>query len=429
MKLFDHNLPQGDAVTKPDTKQNRLIRLKTRRKLWLNVHLWLGLGFGLFLAVIGLTGSVLVFWHEIDAAINPSLYEATPSKNQNQKPIDDIITVAKQAAPKGWNSIWLDAPQKNGNYVFGFYYPEASLPPEQVESLNIAVSPHTAEVVGRRVFYHAWNPLKHSFVGFFFKLHYAMFLGETGVIIVGVLSVLFLISVMTGLILWWPLTGNWKRVLTIKRRASSERFNHDLHQNAGFYSLIMLLALLMSGMCFNLPDQFRWLVESFSKLTPDVQAQAIVLPDKTSKPIETTLAKAQALYPNGKPHYYSFCSGENSTITACFKEIPSLRSKVLDMGCVVIDPQNSAILQIKDPAHGSAGDVFMQWQWPLHSGLAFGWTGRILVFISGLLCPVLFVTGVIRWLQKRKAKVRHSNRQPAPYLARNAIAIHPIVHK
>jgi uncharacterized iron-regulated membrane protein len=51
-------------------------------------------------------------------------------------------------------------------------------------------------------------------------------------------------------------------------------------------------------------------------------------------------------------------------------------------------------------------DVFMQWQWPLHSGQAFGWTGRILVFITGLICPVLLVTGVIRWLQKRKA-TRH----------------------
>jgi uncharacterized iron-regulated membrane protein len=45
----------------------------------------------------------------------------------------------------------------------------------------------------------------------------------------------------------------------------------------------------------------------------------------------------------------------------------------------------------------------MQWQWPLHSGAAFGWTGRILVFITGLLCPLIFVTGVIRWLQKKRA--------------------------
>ncbi|MDZ4151263.1 PepSY-associated TM helix domain-containing protein [Methylicorpusculum sp.] len=47
--------------------------------------------------------------------------------------------------------------------------------------------------------------------------------------------------------------------------------------------------------------------------------------------------------------------------------------------------------------------MFTHWQWPLHSGQAFGMTGRLLVFSTGLACPVLFVTGVIRWLQKRRA--------------------------
>jgi uncharacterized iron-regulated membrane protein len=56
------------------------------------------------------------------------------------------------------------------------------------------------------------------------------------------------------------------------------------------------------------------------------------------------------------------------------------------------------------PARGTAGDVFLQWQWPLHSGQAFGMTGRILVFLTRIACPVLYVTGIIRWLRKRKAK-------------------------
>ena len=62
------------------------------------------------------------------------------------------------------------------------------------------------------------------------------------------------------------------------------------------------------------------------------------------------------------------------------------------------------ILKVYDRGTGSGGDVFLDWQWPLHSGHAFGWTGRILVFLSGLACPILYVTGVIRWLQKRRVK-------------------------
>ncbi|MGZ8227685.1 MAG: PepSY-associated TM helix domain-containing protein, partial [Methylococcaceae bacterium] len=162
-----------------------------------------------------------------------------------------------------------------------------------------------------RVFYHAGNPLKHSLVGFFFKLHYALFLGDIGSTLVGMLAVLVFVSVMTGLILWWPLTGKWRRVLTIKRRASSGRFNHDLHQSAGFYSLIVLLALLLSGMYFNLPDEFRWLVERFSTLTPEITSTPAALPEASSGVLEQALRQVINQYPGGTAHYYAF-SADNT---------------------------------------------------------------------------------------------------------------------
>ena len=83
--------------------------------------------------------------------------------------------------------------------------------------------------------------------------------------------------------------------------------------------------------------------------------------------------------------------------------MPELRRYIISERCLVLNQADGKLLQIKDPDHGSGGDLFMQWQWPLHSGQAFGWTGRIMVFISGLACPVLFVTGLIRWLQKKRA--------------------------
>ncbi|WKJ92378.1 PepSY-associated TM helix domain-containing protein [Methylomonas montana] len=391
------------AAAVPATpKMQNLQRLKTRRKFWLKAHLWLGLSLGLFLAVIGLTGSVLVFWHEIDAVLNPTLYRNTTPSN-TQKSLDEILDAAKHAAPPGWASTWTQIPEEaNGNYVFGFYYPNISPPPEQAQSFMLGVNPYTAEVTHKRVFYHGSNPLKHSFVGFFFKLHYALLLGETGGTLVGILGVLFLISALSGLILWWPLTGKWRRVLTIKPRASIERFNHDLHQTAGFYSLIVLLAVLVSGIYFNLPDQFRWLVERVSPLTPEAEAQT---PTATASiTLAAALQQARLTYPGGVPRNYDFSGGDSGLFSACFDDVPELRRYVLASRCLVFNRADGKLLQIRDAVHGSGGDLFMQWQWPLHSGKAFGWTGRILVFISGLICPLLFVTGTIRWLQKRRAK-------------------------
>ncbi len=73
-----------------------------------------------------------------------------------------------------------------------------------------------------------------------------------------------------------------------------------------------------------------------------------------------------------------------------------------------IDQYSGEMLKVYDRGTGSVGDIFLDWQWPLHSGHAFGWTGRILVFLSGLACPVLYATGVIRWLQKRRARIKTS---------------------
>ncbi len=42
------------------------------RKLWLKLHLGLGLVAGLVLAIAGLTGSLLAFYLEIDAWLNPA---------------------------------------------------------------------------------------------------------------------------------------------------------------------------------------------------------------------------------------------------------------------------------------------------------------------------------------------------------------------
>lgn len=69
-----------------------------------------------------------------------------------------------------------------------------------------------------------------------------------------------------------------------------------------------------------------------------------------------------------------------------------------------IDQYSGQIIKVYTAGTGSAGDVLLDWQWPLHSGHAFGWPGRILVLLVGLACPILYITGVIRWLQKRRAK-------------------------
>lgn len=71
---------------------------------------------------------------------------------------------------------------------------------------------------------------------------------------------------------------------------------------------------------------------------------------------------------------------------------------------VWVDQYSGNILHVHNPFEFTAGDTFIRWLHPLHSGEAFDMPGRLLVLLTGLTCPLLFVTGILRWLQKQRVK-------------------------
>lgn len=134
------------------------------------------------------------------------------------------------------------------------------------------------------------------------------------------------------------------------------------------------------------------------------------MPHSTPAHGQTPIGLAEALtivrsrYPDGRLDGMKPAEGESGVYYIRMIDVPNL-SHFWSERQISVNQYSGAILQVQDPGtRRTAGQTFIDWQWPLHSGKAFGWTGRILVFITGLLCPVLFVTGVIRWLQKRRAK-------------------------
>lgn len=80
------------------------------------------------------------------------------------------------------------------------------------------------------------------------------------------------------------------------------------------------------------------------------------------------------------------------------------------------DGADAAALGALEPGKGSAGDIFLQAQFPLHSGRIIGIPGRVIVSISGLLVATLSITGVVIWMNKRRARVK-SELRSAAYLA------------
>ena len=382
------------------------LSLKTRRKLWLKVHLWLGLILGFFLSLFGLTGSILVFYEEINELLYPAyMTVSTPAQGEKAfQPLSNILIAATAVMPANAKLGSVQYPKdKNSSVKFNYQVPIAN---NQTDSWQLFVNPYTAKVLGSMLISKADAIFPQTFIGIIFSLHFGLLAGETGVIIVGIMGVVLVFSVLTGLILWWPLNGNWQRVLTIKPRASVERFNHDLHQSFGFYSSLPLLLILISGVYMNLPAQFMTVVKLFSPATENFADNPKSTFLKNAKPIglANALDSARYHFPEGRINWLSVVDGKDGVYVIRLIDLPNL-SQFWSERRIMVDQYSGKILKVQDPTNRkSAGQAVVDWQWPLHSGKAFGWTGRILVFLSGLACPVLFVTGTIRWLQKRRSK-------------------------
>jgi uncharacterized iron-regulated membrane protein len=400
-------LPAPNACTR------RLTNLKSRRKRWLAVHLYLGLSAGLLLAVVGLTGGILVFYLEMQEILNPELSVVSlPAVEQRHlRSLDDIVAAAENAKPPGSYFFKVYYPRKADIAYKFLYYVREQNPPGKGDGYYIFVDPYTARVQGLQL----WHPKDkywgRPLVSFIMQLHWCLLLGKTGGTIVAILGAFSIISVLTGLIVWWPLTGKFRQALTFKAKAGPVRFNFDLHKTVGFYFSIALLPVLFSGIYMTLPERIDVLVKPFSTITRPNAYSGIPETIDSANPVEGQAAISlsqveeitQKNYPGGRLWMLNAPKDRTDVFRVMKRDVDEL-SRFVGYREIAVDQYSGEILKVYDSGTGSNADAFYDWQWPLHSGHAFGWPGRILVLLAGLACPVLYLTGFIRWLQKRRAK-------------------------
>lgn len=390
------------------TARNFLPDSKNRRKLWLKVHLYIGLFAGAVFVLIGLAGSLSVFKPEIDSVLNPALKKIQGYSSQSPyRSLDEIAAAAKAVIPtqgKPYAFVFPNQPDE----AFSVTYSLPAPAPGQSEWRLVSVNPYNARVMGQRLMFDTGNPWRGSLTSFFVRFHYTLALGETGKTFVGIVALFLLFSVLTGLILWWPSPGKLRQALTIKARASTERLNFDLHKTFGFYFSMALIVILFSGIYLVFPSYMAGLVELFSHLKSD---PVKLISEPGGQPLPIGLAQVTAMtdkrFPDGEYKMIIFPQDQHGFYRVV-KRAPQEINRTRSRRMLWIDQYSGKIMQERDPITDAAGDVFLQWLYPLHNGEAFGVAGRIIIVITGLVPLLLYVTGVIRWLQKRKAKMKHS---------------------
>lgn len=363
------------------------------------IHLYLGLSLGLIFVLAGLTGSALVFYVELDELLNPALQLSEEQANQQLQTYEAIYQALKQSQPER-NGAWrLEVPRHGQAMVMARYYKA-----KEKEHLHFApliswVNPYTAEVVSTRF----WGDYAMTWI---YDLHYELLLDATGKILMGIIGALLLAVVFFGVYLWWPKPAKLKSALTFKPNASTERFVFDLHKVSGIYGVLMLILLLLSGAILELPDYFNPLLNAVSPLyrTPS-HLTSEILAGKPRMNLDDAVNIAQNRYPNARLRWIETPENELGTYNIKLYQ-PDEPSERFPKTTVWIDQYSGKLLSVRDPMSQGFGDSFLSWMHPLHSGEIAGFAGRILVCASGFLPLILYVTGYLRWRQKRRAKAK-----------------------
>ncbi|MFO0774695.1 MAG: PepSY-associated TM helix domain-containing protein [Nitrospiraceae bacterium] len=403
------------------TERSAATRARGRRSRWAAVHRWLGLTAGALLVLIGLTGSLLVFHLEIDEWLNPELLRVTPLPGGEARylPFDELEQAARRALPPGGRITFAQYPRNDEVALrFNALVPPPAppdAPPRHLSAsdqaqYHIGVNPYTGAITGVRLARPAgWaGAIPRTFVGCIFALHYALLLPRFGKppfgdTVVAILGLLLIGSVVAGTVLWWPRRGQWKQALTVKYPAHPRRLHFDLHKTIGISYFVILVAVFLSGVYLNLRAPFHSVVRLFSPTVDRYEVQSPPMPNGVTMTMGEVLREVREQFPTGRPEWVYFPRKGTGTYTVCQRDVPDI-SAVLTRRCIVFDQYRGHVLHVQSPERATAGEHFIQWQWPIHSGQMFGEPGRWIVFVSGLVCPLLFVTGTYLWWRKRRPR-------------------------
>jgi uncharacterized iron-regulated membrane protein len=364
------------------------------------VHWALGLFAGAMFAFSGLTGSTLVFYQTIDEWLNAE--RLTPKGSGAYRSFDEMANAARTALPDVPGPYGLFLPHSTGGAVIA-WFKKPTDEPGHLEEVEVAIDPHLATVLSHD---RVWG---NTVVSFIYEIHKGLCLREVGEVIVGCFGLLLLLSVATGLYLWWPRPGRVRTALSFDPKGSRLRRFYDLHKLSGLVSSLVLSVLAFTGLYLEFPRIVISLVRTVSTVHDEpVLHSTDHLVDRPIA-IDRAVMIAESIFPGSELKWIGLPQRTDDVYQVGIRQPMEVR---LTSGesIVWLDQYSGAVLSVRDWHHLTNGERFLAWLFPLHNGEAFGLTGRWIIFLSGLTPLLLYSTALRMWWLKRKA---HHDRQQA----------------
>lgn len=372
------------------------------KKIIGQIHLWLGLSTGLVVFVIGMTGAVYCFAPELQ---NLQPYRHVREQNGSFLPPSQIQHIAESHFPgKSPQRIYYGARDQAIMVLFaktGQY------------NHSIFIDPYSGRVLKMR-------DNNKDVLSVVLQVHRTLLI-PYGHEIIRWSTVIFVVMLMTGLILWWPKNRRTaKHGFRVKWRAHTKRLNYDLHKVLGFYASWIAIFTALTGLMFAF--------QAFAGLVYQATGASRSIVQKTPPPSDTPAIKV---------------GDAIATDLVWQKVAPGLYEKYASLMFVLPGAQNGSILLRANPRTATIyesdfryfdqysgkeitgayvwgrytdtktiADYIRRMNYDIHTGAIFGLPGRIALFFVALIVTSLPVTGFYFWWG-RKRKFKRAPLKPA----------------
>ncbi|WP_336834512.1 PepSY-associated TM helix domain-containing protein [Sphingobacterium siyangense] len=368
---------------------------------WL--HLWLGLISGIVVFVVCLTAAIWTFRDEIVLIFTPGQKVEKKMDNVFLQPSELKRAVGKfekEIAPKGLGKLYsLDYRDKDKSCLLTYG------PDTDGNYHDLYLNPYNGQLL-----YHRLNEDKITKFNDFLRAGHRFFWlpRPFGSYFVGTNCLLFLITLITGFIWWYP--TKWTKStrdksFKIKWKANWKRLNIDLHNVLGFYTLIITVILTVTGVVFT----FRWFDDGYHWLITGGETR-LHHPEKGIS--DTTLLSTSFRYPDDEI-WRRFIQHQNVRI--------KYPKEAKDVYTVYINPttghndlttwyeldQNSlAIVGESKYAKMSLGQKIYRANFDIHVGTIGGMPTKVLASFASLVGASLPITGCVIWYNRKWGKKR-----------------------
>lgn len=365
------------------------------------VHLWLGFTSGLVVFIVSVTGCIYAFQVEIQELTQ--LYRHVERKEGAFLPPSRLRAIAEQELPgKKIHAVQYEGRERAALVIFYSFDP--------LYYYNVYVNPYTGEVL----------KVKDMYRDFFYLVlmgHFYLWLPPMiGQPAVATATLIFVVMLITGLILWWPKKNKAKQRFTIKWNARWRRKNYDLHHVLGFYMTWVAIILAVTGLVWGFEwfaKSYYWAISGGNNLIPyeePVSAPANASRQNLDSPTDQIWARMNDWYPKAEAIEVHFPDTDTSSIAASANPDRSTYWKIDYRYFDQYTLEEIPVEQIygrHDKA--STADKIFRMNYDIHTGAIIGLPGKILAFFASLIAASLPITGVIIWWGRRtKVKSTYS---------------------